>query len=126
MEDKDKDVEKDEVQEMFSRALERQDEQNIIDEENEEEVEPNTHGSEIVAPIIASIFAIASVFSKFWYASYFGFIFVGVGLYSCKKKGSFLKKPVLIFNIIAMAACFFIGALWIILYLLKTFSDWKK
>jgi hypothetical protein len=123
MEEKDKDYEKDEVHEMFSKALERQDEQNIIDEENEEEVEPNTHGSEIVAPIIAFVFAIASLFSKFWYASYFGFIFVGVGLYSCKKKGSFLKKHILILNVLAMAACFFIGALWIVLYILKTFSD---
>jgi hypothetical protein len=24
-----------------------------------------------------------------------------------------------------MAACFFIGALWIVLYILKTFSDWN-
>ena len=112
-----KDLEKDEVDEIFSKALERQDQQKIIEEDNQEEVEPDTHNSEIIAPIIAYVFAIVSIFAKFWYASYFGFIFVGVGLFSCKKKGSFLKKPVLLMNVIAFMLCFFMSGLWIILYI---------
>ncbi|MBP5445298.1 MAG: hypothetical protein J6Y28_03915 [Acholeplasmatales bacterium] len=110
------DKEKDEVEEIFSKALERQDQQNILDEEEQEEVEADTHNTEIIAPIIAYIFAIASIIDKFWYASYFGFIFVGVGLFSCKLKKSFLKKWVLLMNVFALAACFFMSGFWIILY----------
>ena len=111
--------EKDEVEEIFNRALEIQDQKNIIEEEEKEDEIPNTHNIEIIAPIASLILAIASFFDMFWFAAYFGLIFSGVGIFMCKKKGEYLQTWVRIINILAFALCLFIGGIWIIMYIGK-------
>ena len=111
--------EKDEVSEIFNRALEIQDQKKIDEEEEQEEVIPKTRNAEIFAPIVAIILAGASFFDMFWFAAYFGLIFSGVGIYMCRKKGIYLQQWVRILNVIAFALCLLIGGLWIVMYIGK-------
>ena len=113
--------EKDEVEEIFNRALEIQDQKNIDEEEEKEEEIPKTHNVEIFAPIVSIVLAIASLFDMFWFTAYFGLIFAGVGVFMCRKKGEYLQTWVRILNIVAFAMCVFIGGLWIVMYIGKKF-----
>ena len=97
--------EKDEVEEIFNRALEIQDQKKIDEEEEQEEVIPKTGNAEIFAPIIAIILAVASLFDMFWFTAYFGLIFCGVGIYMCRKKGAYIQQWVRILNIVAFIMC---------------------
>lgn len=115
----DENKEKDEVEEIFNRALEIQDEKNIQEEENAEEEEPYTHNVEYIAPSIAIVLAIASIFNILWFTAYFGVLFAGIGIYICKKRDGHLKRWVLLYNVIALALSFFLGGMWIVLYLTK-------
>ena len=110
----DNEKEKDEVQEMFSRALEaKENSEESIDETIEEKV----HYTEIISPIIALLLGILSIFDKLWFTAYFGIIFAGLGIYMCKKKGA--SRGIILLSVIALALCFFLGGLWIILYVLS-------
>ena len=111
--------EKDEVEEIFNRALEIQDQKKIDEEEEQEEVIPKTGNAEIFAPIIAIILAVASLFDMFWFTAYFGLIFCGVGIYMCRKKGAYIQQWVRILNIVAFIMCFLIGGMWIVMYIGK-------
>ena len=109
--------EKDEVQEMFSKALEARENSEGIEEE-ETEKEP-VHYTELISPIIAFILGIMSIFDKLWFTAYFGIIFAGIGLFMCKKKGA--NRGIILFNVIALALCFFMGGLWLMLYVMSKF-----
>ena len=112
--------EKDEVEEIFSRALERQDQQEIEDEENEEEEIPNTHNVEYIAPTVSIVLAITSLFDLFWFAAYFGILFSGIGIFVCKKKSEYVTiKGLIIYNILAFALSLIVGGIWIVMYLSK-------
>ena len=114
--------EKDEVEEIFNRAIEIQDEKMIQEQENQEEEEPDTHNIELYAPAIAIVLAGVSIISIMWFTAYFGILFSGIGIYMCRKKNEFLKRSVLLFNVIAFALSFFMGGMWIVLYLTKLMS----
>lgn len=114
--------EKDEVEEIFNRALEIQDNKKIEEEENKEEEEPDTHNIEYIAPSIALALAIASIFGILWFTSYFAILFSGIGIYICKKRIGYLKKWVLLYNVIVFAISFFLGGMWIMLYVAKLLS----
>ena len=110
-----KEKEKDEVQEMFSRALEARENIEAEEEENEEvEGKKSVHYTEIISPIVALGLGIMSIFDKFWFTAYFGLIFAVLGIYICKKKGA--NRGIILFNVAALALCFFMGGLWIVLY----------
>lgn len=109
----DNEKEKDEIQEMFSRALEAKENS----EENEDVEEEKIHYTEIISPIIALILGALSIIDKLWFTAYFGIIFAGLGIYMCKKKGA--SRGIILLSVIALALCFFLGGLWIILYVLS-------
>jgi predicted histidine transporter YuiF (NhaC family) len=111
--------EKDEVEEIFNRALEIQDQKKIDEEEEKEDEIPNTHNLEYIAPIASIILAVASFFDLFWFAAYFGLIFSGVGIFMCKKKREYIQPWVILLNVIALAMCVLVGGLWIIMYISK-------
>lgn len=115
------DKEKDNVDEIFNNMLKRQDEENIRKEEQEQEEkkELNTHKTEIIAPTIAIILGIMSIFDIMWFTSYFGLLFSALGLYICRKYSDSIGRGVVIYNVISFALCFFIGGLWIIMYIGK-------
>ena len=119
MEDKEK--EKDNVEEIFNNMLKRQDEENIKKEEQEqnEKKELNTHKTEIIAPTIAIILGIMAIFDVMWFTAYFGLLFSGLGIYICRKYRNSIRQGIVIYNVIAFAFCFFLGGLWIIMYLGK-------
>ena len=112
----DNEKEKDEIQEMFSRALEAKENSDDFEEEDEVEVE-KVHYTEIVSPIIALVLGGLSIIDKLWFTAYFGIIFAGLGIFMCKKKGA--SRGIILFNVIALALCFFMGGLWIILYVMS-------
>ena len=112
--------EKDEIEEIFGRALERQDQQKIDEEEAEEEEIPNTHNVEYIAPTVAIVLAIASLFDLFWFAAYFGILFSGIGIYVCKKKNEYVTiKGLIIYNVLALALSLIVGGMWIVMYMAK-------
>lgn len=111
------DKEKDEVQEMFSKALEAR--ENSEEEFEEEDEKEEIHYTELISPILAIILGILSIFDKLWFTAYFGIIFAGLGIFMCKKKGA--SRGIILFNVIALALCFFMGGLWIILYVMSKF-----
>lgn len=115
----DNEKEKDEIQEMFSKQLEARENQEIEDEEN---ITPNgkVHFTEIISPIVAILICIASCIfaSHFWYGPYFGLIFAFLGVYICRKKRN-VNLGIRILNVVAVALCFFLGGLWIVMYLTK-------
>ena len=115
----DNEKEKDEIQEMFARQLEARENSDYYEEEEKEEKKPSkVHFTEIISPIIAILICIAScIFSNyFWYGPYFGLIFAFLGDYICKKKGD-VSTGIRILNVIAVALCFFLGGLWVIMYI---------
>lgn len=113
--------EKDEVQEMFSKQLEAKELEEIEEEENEKntKVSGETHYTDIISPIIGLILGIASLFDQLWFTAYFGLIFCGLGIYMCKKKKESLNRGILLLNVIALAVCFFMGGMWIILLIMN-------
>ncbi|MCR5307490.1 MAG: hypothetical protein K6E24_00650 [bacterium] len=114
------DKEKDEIQEIFNRALERQDQKDLEEEENAEEEIPNTHHAEYIAPSVAIALALASLFDVVWFAAYFGLLFSCIGLYVCKKKNEYVEiKGTIIYNVVAFALCILLGGLWIVMYISK-------
>ena len=111
--------EKDEVQEMFSRALEAKEQEEIENEEFENDNNGGeTHYTDIIAPIVGLLLGIASIIDKIWFTAYFGLIFCGLGIYMCKKKQESLSRGILLFNVISLAVCFFMGGFWIILLIM--------
>ena len=112
----DNEKEKDEIQEMFSRALEAKENSDDFEEEDEVEVE-KVHYTDIVSPIIALVLGGLSIIDKLWFTAYFGIIFAGLGIFMCKKKGA--SRGIILLNVIALALCFFLGGLWVILYILS-------
>ena len=114
------DKEKDEVEEIFNRALEIQDERKAIEEEEEVDEAPDTHHVEIIAPTIATILAILSIaIDLIWFATYFGILFSLVGIYICNTNKGYIKKGIVIYNILAFALSFLVGGVWIVLYLFR-------
>ena len=112
--------EKDEVEEIFNRALEIQDEKKAIEEEEEIDEAPDTHHVELVAPTIAVILAILSIiFDVVWFAAYFGILFSLVGIYICNTNKGYIRKGIILYNVIAFALSFLVGAVWIVLYLFR-------
>ena len=103
---------------MFSRTLEAN-EQKEIEEGNKKEENPkyNLHHTEIISPIIAIILGLASLLDKFWFFAYFGLIFAVLGIFLCNKKKEYLNRGILILNVVALAICFFVGGLWIMMYI---------
>lgn len=112
--------EKDEIQQMFESQLKSQEEQDIIEEEEQQdEYTVNTHYTEIIGPVIALILGGMSVVNIFWFTAYFGIIFAGIGTYACKKKAGMISKFIVGLNIFALALCFFLGGLWLIMFVDK-------
>ena len=119
----DNEKEKDEIQEMFAKQLEaRENSEDYEDEveEKEDKKSPNGHFTEIISPIIAILICIAScIFSNyFWYGPYFGLIFAFLGVYICKKKDD-VSRGIRILNVAAVALCFFLGGLWVVMLAVK-------
>ena len=116
----DNEKEKDEIQEMFARQLEARENSEDYQEEEEKKVDrksPYGHSTEIISPIIAILICIAScIFSNyFWYGPYFGLIFAFLGVYICKRKGE-VNLGIRILNVVAVALCFFLGGLWLVMF----------
>lgn len=116
----DNEKEKDEIQEMFSKQLEARENQEL--EEEDEVAAPNgkVHFTEIISPIVGLILGGLSFFNRFWYMAYFGLIFSVLGLYVCRKKGA--SKGIRILNTAALAVCFFLGGLWLMMFVIKKLS----
>lgn len=112
--------EKDEIQEMFSKQLEARENQEIEYEEENPTPSGKVHFTEIISPIVAIILGVMSFFNIFWYLAYFGLIFAVLGLYICKKKGA--SVGVRILNTGALAICFFLGGLWLMMFVIKKLS----
>ena len=119
----DNEKEKDEIQEMFAKQLEARENMESNKEDVEEKYDkksPKFHLTEIISPIVAIIICIIScIFSNyFWYGPFFGLIFAFLGVYICKRKGD-ISLGIRILNVVAVALCFFLGGLWVIMYLSK-------
>ncbi len=116
----DKEKEKDEVDEIFNRALEIQDMKKQEEDEEETVEARDTHYVEIVSPTLALILALLSIlFDILWFSAYFGILFSLIGIYICNTNKGFIKKGVVIYNICAFALSFIVGGFWIILYILR-------
>ena len=118
----DNEKEKDEIQEMFSRQLEAMENRDDYDnsEEKKDDKPQKVHFTEVISPIVAIIICIIScIFSNyFWYGPYFGLIFAFLGIYMCHRKGD-VSLGIRILNVVAVALCFFLGGLWVIMYISK-------
>lgn len=106
-------IEEDNIQQTFLNAFENQ----AIEEEEEEIYD--SHHIEIIGPTVALILFALSFWDKMWFASYFGLIFGGVGIFGCKKKSGYVSRGIVLLNVISVALCFFISGLWLILLLLS-------
>ena len=109
--------EKDEIQEMFSKALEAKENQEQLEEKDDEPKE--VHYTDIISPIVGLILGIISIFDQLWFTAYFGLIFCGLGIYMCRKKRESLNRGILLLNVIALAICFFMSGMWIVLLVLS-------
>ena len=112
--------EKDEIQEMFSKQLEARENQELEEEDGVSAPKGKTHFTEIISPIVGIILGGLSFLNRFWYMAYFGLIFAVLGLYICKKKGASIGIRIL--NTAALAICFFLGGLWLMMFAIKKLS----
>lgn len=105
----------DDVRKMFGDILAQQED---TEEEKIDIKKSKTQFAEYIAPVLALITFVGSFFDRFWFASYFGLIFAGAGIFVCKKREEFQNRAVLLINIISFALCFLMCGFWLILLVL--------